>query len=54
MDFNNDSLTTRVNLSKLDKLINDSIENEIFPTIKTRIRDRLHSNCKLTKEKVSE
>lgn len=54
MDFNNDWLTTRVNLSKLEKLINDSIENEIFPTIKTRIRDRLYSNSVLTKEKVDE
>lgn len=52
MDFNNDSLTTRVNLSKLENLINDSIENEIFPTIKTRIRDRLYSNSELTKEKI--
>lgn len=54
MDFNNDWLTTKVNLSKLEKLINDSIENEIFPTIKTRIRDRLYSNSVLTKEKVDE
>lgn len=52
MIFNNDSIITKVDLSKLEKLINDSIENEVFPTIKGRIRDRLYSNCEIVNENI--